>query len=155
MAGIAWRRRDTVAAPTFLDTATFSPAFAVSELAAASIGLATQATATLIDNPQPVSVNVRLASRGFQSSFAPRNSSTPALWDPFAGDYRSADGWIPPAHQCAAPPRRDGARAGVASNHDALAQQVARWQGETLEQAIVKAGSIRRGQATAGEPLIA
>jgi len=70
---------DVTAAPTFLDTATFSSAFAVSELAAASIGLATQATADFIGSDQPVSVNVRLASRWFQSSFVPRNRPAPAL----------------------------------------------------------------------------
>jgi len=85
---------DATAPPTFLDTATFSSAFAVSELAAASIGLATQAAVDFIGVRQPVSVNVRLASRWFQTSFFPRNRPAPALWDAFAGDYRSADGWI-------------------------------------------------------------
>ncbi|SUB17259.1 Uncharacterised protein [Pantoea agglomerans] len=39
--------------PAFVDRATFSSAFAVSELAATSIGLATQAAAALIATSRP------------------------------------------------------------------------------------------------------
>lgn len=158
---------DVTAAPTFLDTATFSSAFAVSELAAASIGLATQATADFIGSDQPVSVNVRLASRWFQSSFVPRNRPAPALWDAFAGDYRSADGWIR-LHTNAPHHRAAMTRVlGEQPDRDALAHQVARWQAGTLEQAIVDAGGCAaqmrseqqwqqhpQGQAVREEPLI-
>lgn len=159
---------DATAPPTFLDTATFSSAFAVSELAAASIGLATQATADFIGVRQPVSVNVRLASRWFQTSFFPRNRPAPALWDAFAGDYRSADGWIR-LHTNA--PHHRAAMERVLGQHpdrDALARQVARWQAGALEQAVVDAGGCAakmrseqewqqhpQGQAMREEPLIA
>lgn len=156
------------AAPVFLDTTTFSSAFAVSELAATSLGLATRATAELIGSDQPVSVNVRLASRWFQHSFFPRNRPAPALWDAFAGDYRSADGWI--RLHTNAPPHRAAMESVLGRHADrhALAQQVARWQAETLEQAIVDAGGCAaqmrsekgwqqhaQGQAVRDEPLIA
>ena len=158
---------DATAAPTFLDTATFPSAFAVSELAATSIGLATQATADLTGSAQPISVNVRLASRWFHSSFLPRNRPAPSLWDPFAGDYRSADGWIR-LHTNA--PHHRAAMARVLGQHpdrDRLSRQVARWQAEALEQAIVDAGGCAaqmrseqqwrqhpQGQAVGEEPLI-
>ncbi|MEZ3498693.1 CoA transferase [Pantoea sp. KPR_PJ] len=158
---------DATAAPTFLDTATFSSAFAVSELAATSIGLATRAAASFVGSDQPVSVNVRLASRWFQSSFLPRNRPAPALWDAFAGDYRSNDGWIR-LHTNA--PHHRAAMARVLGQHpdrDALAQQVACWQADALEQAIVDAGGCAaqmrseaqwrqhpQGQAVSEEPLI-
>lgn len=158
---------DATAAPTFLDTASFPSAFAVSELAATSMGLATQATASFLGSDQPVSVNVRLASRWFQSSFQPRNRPAPMLWDAFAGDYRSADGWIR-LHTNA--PHHRAAMERVLGQHpdrDALAQQVARWQAESLEQAVVDAGGCAaqmrseaqwqqhpQGQAVRREPLI-
>lgn len=153
--------------PTFVDTATFSSAFAVSELAATSIGLATQATASLIASSEPVEVNVRLASRWFQHSFMTLNRPAPQLWDAFAGDYASADGWIR-LHTNAAHHRQ--AMESVLGQHhhrDALAQEVSRWRASELEQAIVDAGGCAaemrsaaawqqhpQGQAVSLEPLI-
>lgn len=154
--------------PTFVDTRTFPSAYAVSELAASSLGLATQAAANLITSSQPVEINVRLASRWFQHSFMPLNRPAPALWDPFAGDYTSADGWIR-LHTNAAHHRQ--AMESVLGRHpdrQALAQQVARWQTTELEQAIIAAGGCAaemrsaeawqqhpQGQAVNQEPLIA
>lgn len=154
--------------PTFVDTRTFPSAYAVSELAASSLGLATQAAANLITSSQPVEINVRLASRWFQHSFMPLNRPAPALWDPFAGDYASADGWIR-LHTNAAHHRQ--AMESVLGHHpdrQALAQQVARWQTTELEQAIIAAGGCAaemrsaeawqqhpQGQAVNQEPLIA
>lgn len=124
----------------FHDFAAFPSAFAVSELAATSIGLATQAAAHLIASPGPVSLNVRLASRWFQQSFQPRNRAAPALWDTFAGDYASADGWIRlhtnAPHHRAAMERVLGQHADRA----ALSHTVARWNKAELEQAIIDAG---------------
>ncbi|RPD98024.1 acyl-CoA transferase [Candidatus Pantoea deserta] len=158
---------DATAPPTFLDRAAFVSAFAVSELAAASTALATRAAADFIGSDQPVSVNVRLASRWFQSSFMPHNRPAPALWDAFAGDYRSADGWIR-LHTNAPHHRAAMTRVlGQPRDRDALAQQVARWQAEALEQAVIDAGGCAarmrsesewrahpQGQAVSNEPLI-
>ncbi len=157
--------------PAFVDRATFSSAFAVSELAATSIGLATQAAAALIATSRPelsppVTVNVRLASRWFQQSFHPLNRAAPAMWDAFAGDYRSRDGWIRlhtnAVHHRLAMERVLGAHA----DRVALAQQVQQWQASELEQAVIDAGGCAaemrsaaawqqhpQGQAVQREPL--
>lgn len=152
----------------FHDFATFPSAFAVSELAAASIGLATQATASFVASPRPVSINVRLASRWFQQSFRPRNRAMPAQWDPFAGDYAAADGWIRlhtnAPHHRAAMERVLGRHADRA----ALEQAVAGWKKAALEQTIVDAGGCAafmrseaewqqhpQGMAVSQAPLIA
>ncbi|MBE5252871.1 CoA transferase [Mixta mediterraneensis] len=153
--------------PTFIDTATFSSAFAVSELAATSIGLATQAAARLIHSPHLVEINVRLASRWFQHSFMTLNRPAPILWDAFAGDYASADGWIR-LHTNAASHRQ--AMKNVLGQHtrrEALAKQVAQWRATELEQAIIDAGGCAaemrstdvwqqhpQGRAVNQEPLI-
>ena len=57
------------AVPLWQEPQGYASAFAVSELAATSMGLATQAVAEVIASPLPVSVNLRLASRRFRSSF--------------------------------------------------------------------------------------
>ncbi|MGK3141064.1 CoA transferase [Pantoea sp. C2G6] len=132
--------------PDFVDCATFSSAFAVSELAATSVGLATQASAALIATAhplyrsRPVRVNVRLASRWFQHSFIPLNRAAPAMWDAFAGDYRSRDGWIR-LHTNAAHHRLAMEQVlGTHPDRTALAQQVRQWRAGELEQAIIDAG---------------
>ena len=134
------RGADPLPSPTFLQPDTFSSAFAVSELAATSIGLASQALSDLLGQSAPVSVNVRLASRWFQHSLIPLNRPPAALWDEFAGDYASADGWIRlhtnAAHHRAAMERVLGQHADRA----ALADAVARWPAATLEQAVIDAG---------------
>ncbi|MEA5103265.1 CoA transferase [Pantoea sp. S18] len=134
------RGADPLPSPTFLQPDTFSSAFAVSELAASSIGLASQALSDLLGQAAPVSINVRLASRWFQHSLIPLNRPPAALWDEFAGDYASADGWIRlhtnAAHHRAAMERVLGQHA----NRAALADAVARWPATTLEQAVIDAG---------------
>lgn len=153
--------------PTFVDTATFSSAFAVSELAATSLGLATQAAANLIQSSRPVEINVRLASRWFQHSFMILNRPTPTLWDAFAGDYASADGWIR-LHTNAAHHRQAMESVlGRQADRRALAKQVMRWRATELEQAMIDAGGCAaamrsadawqrhpQGRAVNQEPLI-
>ena len=154
--------------PTFVDNASFPAAFAVSELAATSTGLATQATASLLASTRPVEVNVRLASRWFQHSFMPLNRPAPALWDAFAGDYASRDGWIR-LHTNAAHHRQAMERVlGQHPDRAALAREVERWRAGELEQAIIDAGGCAaamrssaawqqhpQGQALIREPLFA
>ena len=134
------RGADQCPALTFLQTDTFSSAFAVSELAATSIGLASQALSDLLGQSTPVSVNVRLASRWFQHSLTPLNRPPAVLWDPFAGDYATTDGWIRlhtnASHHRAAMERVLGQQA----DRSALAHVVATWQAAALEQAVVDAG---------------
>ncbi|ROM52620.1 acyl-CoA transferase [Pseudomonas poae] len=118
--------------------------FAVTELAAASIGAAGQAVAQLIrqqtGRSPGVTVDLRLASFWFSSSIRPVGWQTPPLWDPVAGDYASADGWIrlhtnAPHHRAAA----ERILGKVADRTD-MAGKVAAWTAAELEQAIVDEG---------------
>jgi len=75
--------------------------FHVSDLAAATIGVATLAAAELWaarrkETPRPVTVDRRLAAAAFRCErlLQPVGWTLPAPWDPIAGDYEAADGWI-------------------------------------------------------------
>ncbi|SFI44757.1 MULTISPECIES: CoA transferase [unclassified Pseudomonas] len=119
-------------------------AFAVSDLAVASIGAAGQAVAHLIQQKTGrlpgVSVDRRLASFWFSSSIRPVGWETPPLWDPVAGDYASADGWI--RLHTNAPHHRAAAERvlGKVADRIAMANKVATWNTAELEQAIVDEG---------------
>ncbi|WP_181426924.1 CoA transferase [Pantoea ananatis] len=154
--------------PVLTDHAAFSSAYAVSELAATSLGLAMQGVADLLNRPARPQVNVRLASRWFQHSFMPLNRAAPALWDPFAGDYACRNGWIR-LHTNA--PHHRLAMERVLGRHPdraALAREVAQWQATELEQAVIEAGGCAaemrsaeawqqhpQGMAVIHEPLFA
>src|SRR5881396_1015008 len=75
--------------------------FHVSELASATIGVAALAAAELWaarrEEPlRPVSADRRLAAAAFRCERLqqPVGWTLPAGWDPIAGDYETADGWI-------------------------------------------------------------
>ena len=119
-------------------------AFAVTDLACASIGAAGQAVAELIrqqtERLPAVSVDRRLASWWFSSSIRPLGWQVPPLWDPVAGDYASADGWIrlhtnAPHHRAAAEQVL-----GKVRDRTEMANKVAAWKAADLEQAVVEAG---------------
>ena len=118
--------------------------FAVTELASASIGAAGQAIAQLIlqqtGRLPSVSVDRRLASFWFSSSIRPQGWQIPPLWDPVAGDYACADGWI--RLHTNAPHHRAAAERvlGQVADRAAMASKVAPWNAGELEQAIVDAG---------------
>jgi hypothetical protein len=145
--------------------------FAVTDLAVAAVGAAALAVADVVfarHGRRPhVRVDRRLASFWFASSIRPRGWRLPEVWDPLAGDYRTADGWIrlhtnAPHHRAAAE-RVLGAHADRA----ALAPVVERWCKGDLEAAIVAEGgcaaemrslaewaSHPQGLAVAAEPLV-
>lgn len=118
--------------------------FAVSDLACASIGAAGQAVAQLIlqqtGRLPSVSVDRRLASFWFSSSIRPTGWQVPPLWDPVAGDYASADGWI--RLHTNAPHHRAAAERvlGHVADRAEMASKVVAWNAAELEQAIVDAG---------------
>ena len=129
---------------TLTETGALPSTFAVTELASASIGVAGQAVAELIrqqtGRSPSVSVDRRLASFWFSSSIRPVGWQVPPLWDPVAGDYASADGWI--RLHTNAPHHRAAAERvlGKVADRAAMAANVAGWQAAELEQAIVEAG---------------
>ncbi|UOB23017.1 CoA transferase [Pseudomonas orientalis] len=146
-------------------------AFAVTDLAAASIGGAGQAVAELIQQLSGrlpgVSVDRRLASFWFSSSIRPLGWQVPPLWDPIAGDYVSADGWI--RLHTNAPHHRAAAERvlGKVTERTQMARNVAQWNAAELEQAVVDEGgcaaqmrtwqawqSHPQGLAVNAEPLI-
>lgn len=146
-------------------------AFAVSDLAAGSIGAAALALAELIAMEAPrrpaVRIDRRLASFWFATSLKPEGWSPPPTWDVLAGDYRAADGCI--RLHTNAPHHRAAALAvlGASPDRDAVRAVVARWNADELEAAIVARGGCAaamrslaawaehaQGRAVAAEPLV-
>lgn len=154
-------------------------AFPYTDFATAAIGAATFAVAGLTTGaagnygltgraalPQ-VTVDRRLASFWFQTSLRAQGWSSPPMWDPVAGDYRTADGWIR-LHTNAPHHRAAALRVlGVEADRDAVTRTVATWQADTLEAAIVAEGGCAaamrtldawdehpQGLAVADEPLL-
>lgn len=147
--------------------------FAVSELANASVAAVGLELAALCKEMNlsaaapEVTVDQRLASLWFGYSFRPLGWELPNLWDPIAGDYECADGWIRlhtnlPHHRSAAL-----SVLGCAGDRDAVAAAVRAWTGDTLEHEVVAAGGVAalmrsrdewqthpQGQAVRAEPLI-
>lgn len=118
-------------------------AFAATDLACASLAAAGQAVSELLrqqtGKSPPVSVDRRLASFWFSSSIRPIGWQVPPLWDPVAGDYTTADGWI--RLHTNAPHHRAAAERvlGACADRAAMAAKVAQWTSTALEQAVVEA----------------
>ncbi|VVO91892.1 CoA transferase [Pseudomonas fluorescens] len=146
-------------------------AFAVTDLACASIAAAGQAVSELLNQQTgrlpAIEVDRRLASFWFSSSIRPVGWSVPPLWDPIAGDYAAKDGWI--RLHTNAPHHRAAAQSvlGASSDRAAIESKVAQWAKRDLEQAVVEAGGCAaemrtweqwqvhpQGRAVNAEPLI-
>ncbi|RON71370.1 CoA transferase [Pseudomonas fluorescens] len=118
-------------------------AFAVTDLACASIAAAGQAISELILQQiarlPAIEVDRRLASFWFATSLRPIGWEVPPLWDPVAGDYATADGWI--RLHTNAPHHRAAAEnvLGACADRAAMAAKVAQWASKDLEQAVVDA----------------
>jgi CoA-transferase family III len=146
-------------------------AFAVTALASAAIGAAALTVSDLlaaVGSAPPVVVDRRLASLWFGLSIRPIGWTLPSPWDPIAGDYLAADGWI--RLHTNAPRHRAAALAVLGSNAErpAVTKAVKTWSAEALERAVVAAGGCAaamrtvpewsahpQGRAVAEEPLIA
>jgi len=145
--------------------------FPVTDLAAAIVGAAGLAAAELVagrrgERPR-VRVDRRLASFWFGLSVRPQGWTLPPAWDPVAGDYPTADGWIrlhtnAPHHRQAALSVLD-----VPGEREQVARAVAHWTKAELESAVVGAGGCAaamhtleewsahpQGQAVNAEPLL-
>ncbi|GHB01303.1 coa transferase caib/baif family protein [Algimonas arctica] len=69
-------------------------AFAVSDLAVASIGAACAEAAALSGRKTPVDIDRRLASLWFSMTVQPQGWDLPPVWDDLAGIYRTSDGFV-------------------------------------------------------------
>jgi len=128
---------------SFTDRGALPSAFAVTELACASMAAAGQAVSELLQQQTgqrpDVDVDRRLASFWFATSIRPIGWQVPPLWDPVAGDYQTRDGWI--RLHTNAPHHRAAAESvlGACADRAAVAAKVARWASTDLEQAVVEA----------------
>jgi CoA transferase family III len=150
-----------------------SSAFAVSELATASVAAVGTELAGLIQalnlatDAGVVTVDHRLASHWFGYSFRPQGWDMPNLWDSIAGDYETADGWIRlhtnlPQHRAAT------LRVlGCSGTRNAVVDAVRLWRRDALEDAIVAENGVAaamrsridwlahpQGHAVSQDPLI-
>ena len=125
--------------------------YAVSELAAASFALVAGALQRLVAAKATPVIDSRLAGMWFQLSLRPLNRPAPALWDPFAGDYATQEGWIR-LHTNAPHHREAMARVlGRPANRAALAATVKGWQSVALEEAVVNAGGCAAAMRSESE----
>jgi crotonobetainyl-CoA:carnitine CoA-transferase CaiB-like acyl-CoA transferase len=154
------------------DGGSLPSAFAVGDLAQASMAAAAGTLASLISSrtgrPAPrVTVDRELASAWFAASIRPQGWRLLPAWDAIAGDYRAGDGWIKihtnaPHHRARAIEVLD-----VEEDRDAVASAVGTWTRDELETAIVEAGGAAaamhsldewrdhpQGLAVAAEPLV-
>ena len=143
-------------------------AFAVTDLAAASVAVAGLALAEAAGIDGPVRVDRRLASFWFATSIRPVGWGLPAAWDPVAGDYRTEDGWI--RLHTNAPHHRAAAERVLGRQEDraGMVQAVSGWAKADLEAAVIAEGGCAaemrslsewaahpQGRAVAAEPLAA
>ncbi|MGX0891952.1 hypothetical protein AB7M22_003960 [Pseudomonas sp. ADAK2 TE3594] len=155
----------------FTSSGALPSAFAVTDLACASIAAAGQAVSEWLQQHTGrlpgLEVDRRLASFWFATSIRPVGWSVPPLWDPVAGDYATKDGWI--RLHTNAPHHRAAAERvlGDCADRAAMASKVAQWVKSDLEQAVVDAGGCAaemrswaqwqahpQGVAVNAEPLI-
>jgi hypothetical protein len=146
--------------------------FAVSDLATAAVAAAGASVAELVAAQfgvlPRVTVNRRLSSLWFLRSIRPDGWKMPPPWDPIAGDYPTADGWI--RLHTNAPHHRDAALSvlGVSADKSEVARAVVNWRADALETAVVEnhgcAAAMRsmaawaahaQGESVSREPLVA
>jgi hypothetical protein len=146
-------------------------AFAVTDIAAASIAAAALSVAERMASATArrpsVIVDRRLASLWFGFSLRPEGWTLPPVWDPIAGDYPAADGWIR-LHTNAARHRAAALAAlGCAGERDVVAAAVRGWRADELEASVVARGGCAaamrglaawadhpQGRAVGAEPLV-
>jgi hypothetical protein len=132
------------AAVGFTGSGDLPSVFPVSDLAAGVIAACGLAVAELIaaggGTAPAVQVDRRLASFWFGTTLRPLGWEVPPPWDPIAGDYAAADGWI--RLHTNAPHHREAALAVLQAPADkaAVAAAVSRWQSDELEASVVQHG---------------
>jgi hypothetical protein len=144
--------------------------FDVTSYAVASAAVAGLAIAEFArpERPPRVAIDTSVACSAFASEalLVSVGWERPPVWDPIAGDYRTADGWIR-LHTNYAHHRTAVVRAIRLADHserDAVGLAVRQWNADDLETAVVEAGGAAaalrtrdewtasaQGRATAGE----
>lgn len=139
----------------FTSSGALPSAFAVTDLACASIAAAGQAASEWLQQQTGrlpnLEVDRRLASFWFATSIRPVGWSVPPLWDAVAGDYATKDGWI--RLHTNAPHHRAAAESvlGACADRADVASKVAQWAKTDLEQAVVDAGGCAAEMRTWGQ----
>lgn len=135
-----------VVLPSVFDVTGFAAAaVAAANLAAAELG-AVRAGGRVPD----VSVGRREAAAAFSCErlLRPQGWELPPIWDPVAGDYRAADGWIRLHTNYRHHLDAVLSVLGVAAERDAVTAAVATWKADELEQAVVDAGGCAAAMHT-------
>jgi hypothetical protein len=154
-------------------SATLDSAYPVSDLATASVATAALAAAELCQElgyrVNAVRLDRGLVDAWFGMALTPVGWSIPSPWDPIAGDYpTTGGGWIR-LHTNAPHHRAAALRVlGVSGERERVANAVARWAGDELEDAVVAErgcaavlrtpagwGAHGQGAAVGAEPLVA
>lgn len=156
--------------PEISGEGTLDSAFAVTDLALASIGAASSALAAYVGwhtgCTPAVHLDRRLASLWFDHSLRPVGWQVPAVRDSVTGDYRGRDGWI--RIHANAPHHREHALEvlGAQANRTSVAHAVSDRNVQDIEEQMIAAGACAaimrsperwavhpQGQALASEPL--
>ncbi len=139
---------------------------AVSSMHAAACSLQRYAHARGVD-PGGLSINPMLAGLWFANSARPVGWDAPPLWDPVAGDYACADGWIRLHTNYSHHRQAALSILGCKEDRVAVEKAVAQWSVDELEKSIVGEGGCaaamrsmadwathEQGLSVADEPLI-
>lgn len=152
--------------------------FAVDDLAVSCVVAALESLAALVARDRPAGVDVDIDAAHASAMFwaealvEPDGWTIPPVWDPIAGDYEGADGWIRLhtnyAHHRTAALAALGLPDSAATGRDQVAATVANHPVRALESAVIErcgvAGASRSpqewatsdaGAALAAEPLLA
>jgi hypothetical protein len=151
--------------------------FAVDDLAVSCVVAALESLAVLVARDRPAGVDVDIDAAHASAMFwaealvEPDGWTIPPVWDPIAGDYEGADGWIRLhtnyAHHRTAALAALGLPDSAATGRDEVAATVANHRVRALESAVIErrgvAGACRSpqewatsdaGAALAAEPLL-
>jgi hypothetical protein len=133
----------------------FGSPFRVTDAAVTSVAVALAAVAALDERrtgrPSIAALSGRHAAAAFHSERFLRLADQPDLWDPIAGNYPTADGWIRLHTNLKAHREAVVRTLAVVPERTAVAAAVARWPTDGLERAVVDAGGVAARMRTREE----
>lgn len=127
--------------------------FAADTAAVASLAIAELWSARTGGLVPAVAVEKRKTCGSFKSEalLTPVGWDLPPMWDPVAGDYRTADGWIRLHTNYESHRRAAMGVLGTEPDRDAVSVAVASWSGDELELAVIEAGGCAAVMRTESE----